>query len=91
MKPFRRILKMFVNMPKVYIFKPIDGVWRCVSDTTGNYTLADYLRMNNLLIDDDCQFCRIIRPEWTCTYRAYGALRITLTFTNHYYEQNSKN
>lgn len=43
-----------------YIFRPdCEGIWRMVSDDS--ITLAYFLLERGIIIDDDCQFCRIIR------------------------------
>lgn len=65
-------------------FMPIanDGSWIC---TSGLYagTLAEWLAMYLLTIDDDCQFCRIVRFDeknrYTYEYRACTAMRVTVT------------
>lgn len=65
-------------------FMPIaaDGSWTC---TRGEFagTLAEWLAMYDLTIDDDCQFCRIIRYDkknrYTYEYRAGTAMRVVVT------------
>lgn len=69
--------------PFEFTFMPIgvDGSWRCVtSDYAG--TLAEFLALHQLVVDDDCQFCRIIRYDgkykYTYEYRAYTSMRISV-------------
>lgn len=66
-----------------YIFRPIDGNFICI-----NYihpvSIDDVLFLLCLKIDDDCQFCRIIRNDTHYEYRRYNNSKIILTV----YEQN---
>lgn len=71
-----------------YVFFFVSGMWIC---TSGNFngTLAEFLALNDLLVDDDAVFVRFRRHNVTINYRHYDALRITIKF--HYYEQDPKN
>lgn len=70
--------------PIVYTFRPIKGRWICISYAY-DMTLDDALCFLGLTIDDDCQFCRIIRNGTIYEYRHYNNSKITLTV----YEQDS--
>lgn len=57
------------------IFQEIDGHWVAVDSACQSPpTLADILTQLNIVLDDNCQFCRIIRyngkVKETIEYRA---------------------
>lgn len=69
---------------KQMIFREVDGLWVAV-DSAGQTppTLADILSELNIVKDDNCQFCRIVRyydkVKETIEYRAYGGtIRINI-------------
>lgn len=76
-------------MPKInpdkseFTFAPIgvDGSWRC-TDSRYAGTLAEFLALNQLTIDDDTEFARIKRYEGkylhAYEYRSL-AMRVTIT------------
>lgn len=65
------------------IFRELEGKWvRVDSRNTTPPTLAEVLNSINIILDDDAQFCRIIR-YWTdiretITYRAHAG-QITIS------------
>lgn len=72
-----------------YIFRQSGdfSLWTCVSHVLWDgLTLADVLQLFDVVIDQNCQFCRIIRYDGdyvhTLTYRAYNGAKITLSI-NH--------
>lgn len=57
------------------IFREVDGLWVEITNNLPrfyNMTLADYLSQVNIVIDDDCQFCRIRRGDERWEYRNNG-------------------
>ena len=57
------------------IFRQIDGEWREITNNLPQYRgvlLADYLEQMEIVIDCDCQFCRVVRDGLTFEYRVYG-------------------
>lgn len=68
-----------MNKPlREYTFRPINGVWQ---DQTGTgKTLAEILKLYELLIDDKCEFARFkdYQTDTEIWYRA-TALKITIT------------
>lgn len=57
------------------IFRQIDGEWREITNNLPQYRgmlLADYLEHMEIVIDCDCQFCRVVREGLTFEYRVYG-------------------
>lgn len=68
-------------MKQVALFRKVGGVWQRVdSQSQKPLTLAEFIKQLGIIIDDDCQFCRIIRNNKTITYRAYGGtIEITTT------------
>lgn len=66
-------------MPNKYIptnsiiFREVSGVWQRVdSPSQKPQTLADWLTENNIIMDDDTQFLRIVRFNKTIEIRHYG-------------------
>lgn len=58
-------------------FREVDGVWREISNNLPQYSgmiLSDYLSLMGIDIPDDCQFCRIIRPDLHFEFREYGSI-----------------
>lgn len=80
-------------MPKIdpdkseYTFAPIgvDGSWRC-TDSRYAGTLSEFLSLHDLTVDDDCQFCRIIRYNGkyrkTYEYRCINSMQVRVTIYN---------
>lgn len=68
------------NILKEYLFRPVDNVWRNVNGD--GEVLADVLRQYDVIMDDRCQFTRLYDYDagWCLIYRAYGAMKITMTF-----------
>lgn len=73
---------------QIMTFKEVDGKWlRVDSQDQKPPTLAEVLNTINIVLDDDTQFCRIIR-YWadikeTITYRAYdGKITISIWQSN---------
>lgn len=66
-----------------YIFRPVDGIYRDVTNQfTG--TLADFFLAWNIVIDEHAQFCRIIKDDYLIEYRAYGGrIRVNVSPVNH--------
>lgn len=62
------------------VFRFIDGLWREVSNNVPDFahiTLAEYLIMMDILVDDRCTFMRLQSDKWTLEYRAYdGSITI---------------
>lgn len=63
-------------------FRQVGGIWQRVdSQSQKPPILADTLKKLEIVIDDNCQFCRIIRYydniKETIIYRAYGG-KITI-------------
>lgn len=79
-------------MNKEYIYRNVSGKWLQINPNAGESAkvLADHLTELQIVIDDDCQFCRIIRyyDEYkkTITYRAYSMSKITITITKTNYD-----
>lgn len=66
-----------------YIFRPINGRFFLIN-YVNSFAIEDVLFFLHLEIDDDCQFCRIIRNDTHYEYRRYNNSKIILTV----YEQN---
>lgn len=69
------------------IFQEIGGQFIAVDSVENSPpTLADILSQLNIILDNNCQFCRIIRYKGkvkeTIEYRAYGG-RIRLNITQN--------
>lgn len=60
-----------------YVFRPTDGRWQSAE----GIVLADFLSQRGIVMDDRTQFARLYDYEaYECIwYRAYGALKITIT------------
>lgn len=79
-------------MNKEYIYRNITGKWLQINPNAGESAkvLADHLTQLQISIDDDCQFCRIIRYydnyKETITFRAYSMTKVTITITQNPYD-----
>lgn len=64
-------------------FRVVDDLWRRVDSREPQApTLAETLKELEIVIDDSCQFCRIIRYyedyHETIVYRAYNMSKVTI-------------
>lgn len=65
-----------------FIFHPIDGIYRDVTNQFAG-TLADFFLAWNIVIDDRAQFCRIVLDDFVIEYRAYGGrIRVNVSRLN---------
>lgn len=67
-----------MGKPKLYlVFRHVEGMWLSADDIL----LADFLAGRGLVIDDRTEFARIkdYESHEYIFYRAYGALKITIT------------
>lgn len=71
---------MYNDFKKHYVFRPTEGIWQ----NAEGEVLADVLAEYGLTIDDRTQFARIYDYEQMLCfwYRAYGAMKVTLTIYN---------
>lgn len=69
-------MNCLLNTPPigVFIFKEVDGYWTCINAPFG--LLSDFLWKYSILIDEDCQFCRIIEN--------YGADKLIVEYRNYF-------
>ena len=77
------------NNKQEYIFREVDGIWRRVdSQEPEPPTLAEFMKSIFITIDDDTQFCRIIRYGHKCRqtiiYRAYTGAKVRITIHMQY-------
>lgn len=65
---------------KEIVFRLIEGIWQDVAGDSG--TLADTFERLGIIIDDNAQFCRIVRYYEKYTeyieYRAYNQAKVTV-------------
>lgn len=71
-----------------YIFMNVNGLYVDITNQI-NVTLADYLALQDIVLDDDAQFCRIVRTFsktiLTYEFRCYGGkVRINVHKRNIY-------
>lgn len=57
------------------VFRNMNGFWRSPSD---GFLLSDFLDILGIIIDDDCQFCRIVQFDRIIEYRAYNNAKIVI-------------
>lgn len=78
----------------VFVFRPdSEGIWRWIDDES--ITLAYFLQERNILIDDDCQFCRIIRYDHfdrrclrtTIEFRAWNDAKVRININKQFINQ----
>lgn len=72
------------DLKNTAIFMPDSaGVWRCVFSSTPYIHTSDILahicEQFDCNLPDACQFARLVYPDYHIEYRAYGALRITIS------------
>lgn len=71
-----------------YIFEFNGDLWQRINYPAGSpaTTLADFLSELDIVVDDDCQFCRIVRysgkSKTTIEYRAYNSMRVVINIYN---------
>lgn len=59
----------------VLVFRLVDGYWREISANIPQYAnmiFADYLTEMDIVLPDDCVFCRISREDELWEFRASG-------------------